>query len=375
MAAGVAQSNADNWVQPVTVTLTGHESGTPPGGAKINNKVILEALSGATVTNFVGGGSSTTSTTNTVIAIATNSPDINVTNDATLALSTNNFTLTGTNGIFGTNGTLVFSNFPTSLTATGVTFQTQSGTNIATNVTVTLTLDTNAAVPTYTFDNIETNSVGTNGYAFTNSFALASGTNPAPFISAILQTNSTTNELIFSLESSYSSNIVTTVTNVGSNVVVTLPATPKGASLVLVTALPPGAAPLLGAGSTNAPLFAIKSGSGKNVTLTDISAFFTFLPATGSNHVTAITGTVSFGLVGITFNCASGGLGPISLGAEAFYKETDVNNKKAGAIVPTSITTTAIGEGAFDATVNNVVFSGTVNAGAGSVSTAVLTEP
>src|SRR5208282_2284533 len=154
--AAASSATPVTWVQSVNLTITGHTpSDLSPNGSKLNNKGLLEDLSGATVTNFVGG-TSTSSVTNQVVDVTSGSPDINVTNDGALGLSTNNFVLIGTNGIFGTNGTAVFANFPSSLTVTGVTFQTQSGTNVATNMTLTLSLNTNATVPTYTFANSTT---------------------------------------------------------------------------------------------------------------------------------------------------------------------------------------------------------------------------
>jgi len=377
--AAASSATPVNWVQSVNLTITGHTPGDlSPNGSKLNNKGLLEDLNGATVTNFVGGGSTTTSTTNSMIDVVSGVSEIDVTNYGTLALSTNNFVLTSTNGtaIFGTNGALIFSNFPSSLTATGVTFLTQSGTNVATNMSVTLTLDTNAAVPTYTFANsttvTTTNSTNT-GYAFTNSFAItnATGTNlPATYISAVVQTNSTTNALFFSLETSYLTNIVTTTTSTGSNVVTGPLTVPKGASLVLVTPIPPGTnAPYL---ATTPPVFAMKSGTGKNEVLTVLSAFVSFVPG-GTNQPVATIGTsgISYGLVGIVINFNSD-----TLAGRAFYKETDKSNKKLGDTLPTSISAAAIGYGSVaGSAVNNLVFDGTISATGGTATAVPLTEP
>src|SRR5208282_2791033 len=97
--AAASSATPVNWVQSVNLTITGHTPGDlSPNGSKLNNKGLLEDLNGATVTNFVGGGSTTTSTTNSMIDVVSGVSEIDVTNYGTLALSTNNFVLTSTNG-------------------------------------------------------------------------------------------------------------------------------------------------------------------------------------------------------------------------------------------------------------------------------------
>jgi hypothetical protein len=164
VALGIAQSNAQpsNWVQSPTFSLKAYISGALRAQTANNKIFITEFLSGATSTNAAGGGTTTTFTTNTTITALTSIPEIDVTNYTALSLSTNDFVLTN---IFNTNGQLVFAGFPTSITATGVVFQTTSGTDVSTG-SVTLTLVTNATPPTYTFDDLS----GSNGYAFTNAF-------------------------------------------------------------------------------------------------------------------------------------------------------------------------------------------------------------
>lgn len=331
LAAGVAQSNAQsNWVQAANVSLS---VVAPAGKFTLTSAEIVVALGGLVGTN--GLTTTTTLSTNTSVS-AVAATDVNVTNDATFALSTNSFVLTN---IFGTNGALVFStnfaNFPASLTATGITFQTLTGTNVATNQSITLSLVTNGSTPAYTFNNLS----GSNAYAYTNSFAItnSTGTNlPADYISAVLLTNSTTNQLIFSLEySTLVTNVTTNTVSVGN--VVTNPAFVKANKLVLYSPL---------AGSTNLPKFGVLTGTSKAPVLNDISGFL---------YLTSPAGAPSFALKGTTYTVqdlvlAAGSTGSFTAEAAVDYTVGNVKIKSLGETLsePKSSTANVTGFGSFN---------------------------
>jgi hypothetical protein len=354
LAVGVAQSNAQpsNWVQSATASFKAYIAGAI-SAQTANNKIFLaEFLSGATSTNAVGGGT-TTFTTNSVVTPTSGVAEFDVTNDVTFALSTNSFVLTN---IFTTNGALVFSNFPASLTATNITFQTLGGTNVATNQTITLTKNTNAATPTYTFNNLSSS----NGYAYTNVFAVtnSTGTNlPAAYISAVLQTNSTTNQLIFSLE--YSTLVTTITTNTsGGGTNITLPAFDKTAKLVFVSPI--------GSTSISNGIFEVQEGTGKNLTFTDVSDFITleFDP----NIPPVTLGTATYSVAGFSLAATGSAAGNTTiLHGSVFFKSgtksTNIKNVGKETVLGT-IAGTILGYGTFNGAA--LTFSGTLNISGGT---------
>jgi hypothetical protein len=358
LAVGVAQSNAQsNWVQNANLTLTVYEAGALKSQS-LNAKALLETLSGATST---GGTTTVTNITTNVTAIAAS--DIEVTNYAALHLSTNNFST----NIFTTNGTLVASNFPLSITVTNVIVTV--GTNSTTN-TVVLTSSTNSPT-TYVFTNTVTSGTNT-GYVFTNSYVLTNGTgtnatfttNPAPIITAVLTTGSTTtNQLVFSFE--YSS--LTTTTNIvaGTNSTGPFPTFNNKDKLVLVT-------PLSGpSGPTNPPTFAVAEVSGKTVTLVDVSAYIFFQVDPNVTDVTIKGVDYNLWKLKISAN-ASNGL--LTANTTALIKEAfgvKIKNVSYPSL-PKNLEADIEGNGSFAG--NALIFSGKVTASGGSSGPA-LTSP
>jgi hypothetical protein len=217
LAAGISQASAQSnvWDQLVTFTLNGW---TQAGFVAANTRSLIDLMSNQT--NIDNTAGVVTTVTNTVVstnitAAGTNVAEVDVTNDFALWLSVSNSWF-ATNLVSGTN--LVFTNFPTSIVATNFVVL-SNGVPVATN-SVTLS-STTLAPPTYTFANL----VASNEYYFTNIFAITNSTltnSAAPFITAVLLTNSTTNSLVFSLEYStqtFATNtVVVTTTNGITNV-------------------------------------------------------------------------------------------------------------------------------------------------------------
>jgi len=325
----------------------------------LNSKALLQTLSGATST-----GSSTTVTNITTNITAIASTDIPITNYVALNLAATNFST----NIFGTNGALVASNFPATITVTNVIVTV--GTNSSTN-TVLLT-ESSSSPPTYTFNNSVT-VAATNGYIFTNTYVITNGTgtnatfttNPAPYLTAVLLTtnNTPSNQLVFSFE--YSTLVITTNITAGTNGVVTFPTFSSKDKLVLVT-------PLAGpSGPTNPPTFAVQEGTGKNITLVDVSAFIFF---TADSDVTDVT------IKGVDYNlwtlniAATTSSGLFTAHDTALIKETfgvKVKNVSYPSL-PKNLEADTEGSGSFAG--NALILQGKITASGGSTGPA-LTSP
>jgi len=348
LAVGIAESKAQpsNWVQSATFTLKAYVSGAI-SAQSLNNKALISFLSGGTSTN--SGGGTTTFTTNISVTPSSGVAEFDVTNDTALGLSTNNFVLTN---IFNTNGALVFSNFPASLTASNVVFF--AGTNAIVTNNIALSRATNASTPTYTFANTSTS----NSFGYTNVFAItnASGTNlEAPYVSAVLQTNSTTNQLIFSLEYSLLVTNITTNTIAGTNI--TLPTFDKTAKVVFVTPI--------GSGSLSNGLFEVQTGTGKNLHLTDISAFLELVA--DANATPVALGNATYSSDGIDGDVTSSSGNPLTFTAQSFFKSQSKSTNIKGVGKETVLgnaSGTALGRGSVGG--SPFVFEGTVNISGGT---------
>lgn len=335
-ARGASSTAGDaTWVQPATFTLTAYSSS---GNYKLNNKAILNALKGAT---------NSTIGTNSVILPTPGTGAIAVTNDAALGLSTNAYWFTN---LFDTNDSIELTNFPSTIDATN-----------SMGVSVVMVQTTNNP-PTYVFTNITAS-----GTYFTNTYAPSNA--PATYITAVFQTtSSSSNQVVFYFYDSYETNIVGVPVSSGPVSVA------NGASLVLVTTLADDTSKPLFAGNNGyLPTFAIKTGSGKNEALEDISPYIYFTAPTNTVATTTKgSSTTSYGVGGLVINIpATGTNTPISVSSTVFFKEVD--GIKSGTTVPTTLDTTVIGTGTYGST--SVVVNGTVNMGSGAYSAASAASP
>jgi hypothetical protein len=199
-----------------------------------------------------------------------------------------------------------------------------------------------------------TNGTGTNA-TFT--------TNPAPYITAVLTTSSTTtNQLVFSFE--YSTLTTTTNITTPTNTTVTFPTFSNKNKLVLVSPLDGSASP------TNPPTFAVQEGSGKNITLVDVSAFIYF---------TADPGVTDVNVKGVDYNIlvlhigATAANGTFITTADSFTKETFGAKVHGQTInVPKAFEADPAGAGTFAG--NALIVQGKVTA-SGGASGPALTAP